>query len=88
MDNQADVIFLYNFFPTARALKLNSNTARIKTAEAPAETASPSGIVPSEFIFQMCTANVSACRNKPIGLETLSGFQLVKSKAGALCPAV
>ena len=47
----------------------------IRTAEAPAETWIPSGIVPSVLIFQIWTANVSACRKMLIGLETLSGFQ-------------
>ena len=32
----------------------------MSTALAPAETAAPSGTVPSPFTFQICTANVSA----------------------------
>ncbi|WP_417281167.1 aldo/keto reductase, partial [Clostridioides difficile] len=69
-------------------LELNSKTAMIKTADAPAETAVASGIIPSELIFQMCTANVSAGRNGFNGLAMYIGFQLVKSSDGALCPAV
>ena len=61
-----------------------SKTAMINTAEAPAETETPSGIVPSVLIFQIWTASVSAWRKMLIGLETLNGFQFVKSNAGAL----
>ena len=60
----------------------------IKTAEAPAEICSASGMMPSEFIFQICTAKVSAGLNKFRGLDASNGFHFVKSTLVALCPAV
>ena len=55
----------------------------IRTALAPAETAAPSGTVPSTFTFQICTANVSACRKIEMGELTDMGFQFDQLRAGA-----
>ena len=71
-----------------RAKKLNNRTAIINTADAPADTCAPSGMFPSLLTFQIWTAKVSACLKIFKGLVILNGFQFVKSKAGALWPAV
>ena len=59
----------------------------MRTAAVPADTAERSGTTPSELIFQMWTASVSA------GLNTLSGFAWLvigaaQLRAGADWPAV
>jgi hypothetical protein len=54
----------------------------------PLKLALASGIIPSELIFQIWTANVSADRIGFKGLAIYNGFQLLKSNGGELCPAV
>ena len=67
---------------------LNARMHTISTAAVPLEMASRSGTTPSELIFQICTASVSAGRNTFHGHEVLVRSKLVKSSTGADCPAV
>ena len=74
--------------PKKRASRLNSRMHTIRTAAVPLDTISRSGTTPSELIFQMCTASVSAGRKMFHGHDGLDRSKLVKSSDGADWPAV
>ena len=58
----------------------------MRTAAVPFEIAAKSGTTPSELIFQMCTASVSAGRKIFHGHVGLEKSRHVKSSMGADAP--
>ena len=78
------VSLLSKSLPTKRAIRLKARMHTMSTDAVPFEMASRSGTTPSELIFQIWTASVSAGRKMFHGHDGLERSKHVKSSTGAL----